>query len=286
MVTPQLVACTNPLNHSIAFLDTVEVFFQYLSDRQRFYLERLGRLKECRDCNTNRLFGYRLILNLPSKQTLLHADRLSKLYRGVISRFDLAIDHTPDGITLTNLKDKILRQVWLRWRRRAPMGHDGETNYWVGLISKAKRRTRNLVLYADKPSKITGEPCVHLELRFYNSDTIRRQGIRSIRALITINPKALLDKHVAWSDVTNAADRYVLKVTRRAVQEDRERYCGRETSTFVDRYRASIKYRVPGLLLDKLHLDRAQIIKHHLPTRKLPAVMPVIAVPMKLSWSS
>ena len=108
-----------------------------------------------------------------------------------------------------------------------------------------RRPARNLVLYDSKPSKLTGEKVAHLELRFLRASAIRREGIRRVRDLIHIDPNALYSKHVKW---TLAAEDYVPKAVRRAVQEDREKYRGKDVSAFLDRYRSNIAQRVRWVL--------------------------------------
>lgn len=64
----------------------------------------------------------------------------------------------------------------------------------------------NLVTYSDKPSRFTGEPCLHTEFRFRHKKTIERIGIRSVFDLLALsdpnNIRSLLDKlferHLAY----------------------------------------------------------------------------------------
>jgi hypothetical protein len=99
---------------------------------------------------------------------------------------------------------------------------------------------------------------VHLELRFYRSITVRRQGVDSITDLIALNPRKLFEKHVKFSDI---AERYVNFRVRRETMRQRRRYQGKEVSPSLDRYHAHIPGRVRGLF-HRLGYDRAQNVKY------------------------
>jgi hypothetical protein len=255
-----------------AYIDSVELFFRYLTRSQRVKLRRLGHLEECRDRH-GWLWGYRLSKNQPSRRALLQLDRVAKTYRGSLCRFDLAVEFQPA------LMQPILRQVLLRWKSRLPMQDLGATTYWVWWGEK-ERPSKNLVLYLATHSKITGEaPCVRFELRFLRADAIRRAGIRT-GDLIGINPNALFAKYVKW---TSPPDKFVQRIVRKTVTADRERYCGLETSAFVDRYRAAIPRRATSLLR-RLGYDRAQGVKDLHSKRYFKPIPAPVSVPEHLSW--
>jgi hypothetical protein len=47
------------------------------------------------------------------------------------------------------------------------------------------------VAYADKPSKVTGEPCVHIEWRAKGAAALRRVGIHNVRDLLNFDHREL-----------------------------------------------------------------------------------------------
>jgi hypothetical protein len=256
-----------------AYIDSVELFFSRLSPSQRSAIERAhGRLEECTD-RKGRLWGYRLIVNGPDKRSLSALDRTQRRYRGVISRFDIAID-APAAV-----KSLIQSRALLRWGRGSM--HDvGETTYWIWWGHK-RRPPRNLLLYGDRPSKITGELDVaHLELRFLRAHAVRREGIHRVSDLLHINPKELFSKHVKW---TTAAEEFVRKAQRRAVQEDRKKYRGQTVNDFSDYYRANISNRVRGTL-QRLGYDRAQNLKNKYPDLPMKPVEEAFFIPEQLSF--
>jgi hypothetical protein len=86
-VTTQREHCNPHCPALYAYIDTIEVFFPSVLTREQYLIiKRYGRVKECRDQN-NRLWGYRLILNQPVRQTLPRLDRMVKKYRGLLCRW-------------------------------------------------------------------------------------------------------------------------------------------------------------------------------------------------------
>jgi hypothetical protein len=76
-----------------------------------------------------------------------------------------------------------------RWHR-ASQGIrfvEGETRY-----TAAQQAATNLVSYADRPSRITGEPCVHIEFRVRGQRRLERLGIRSAKDFVSF------DHHGFW----------------------------------------------------------------------------------------
>jgi hypothetical protein len=267
-----------------ASVDTIEIFFAItLTPDQQLVLRRCGDLRECRDAG-GRLQGHRLIINRPDRAALLDLDQLCPEYRGVLSRFDVALEiQPPSEVAAEGLLEWIACNSVLRWRRRGPM-EDFENGavYWQMKLRSGRRPSRNLVAYPDVVNRVTGEPnCAHLELRFYRADTIRRQGIRTVKDLITLDPSKLFARHVKFSD---AGEQYVVKMMREAVKDDIERYRNREASEFTDRYRAHIPRRVRGRL-HRLGQDRAQHVKDASPRTKLKPTEPPFAIPRELTWS-
>jgi hypothetical protein len=285
-VTTQREHCNPHCPALYAYIDTIEVFFPSVLTREQYLIiKRYGRVKECRDQN-NRLWGYRLILNQPVRQTLPRLDRMVKKYRGVLCRLDVALDIQPErSADHETYQRLILQRAILRWRPKGPMHDPNETTYWVYWKEGKTRCSKNLVLYADRHNKITGElRCVHLELRFLRADAGRRQGISSVKDLINVDPSALFGKHVKWTDT---ADKHVAKIVRQAVKEDRDRYIGRQTtSVFTDKYGANTHRRITTGILHRLGYDRAQVVKDEYPHRVVKAITPAFAIPTQLTWGS
>jgi hypothetical protein len=256
-----------------AYLDTVELFFPPLRREAYQEVARYERLEECRR-RDGQLVGCRLIRNWPSisKDWLQHADLLARKYRGVLHRVDVAVDtkSTP------GLREQIVNSAVLKWSTKEGTHDRKRTVYWVH--RKGRRSRRQLVLYDDKPSKITGEPCLHLELRLFTAPVIRRQGLHKPGDLLGLNPKQLFDRHVIWSDT---ADRYVKRQMRKEHSNKRKQYANQQLHPVMDRYIASIPKRVQ-YLLERLGLDRSQNARKDMTVQG--GIEAPLGIPTELEW--
>lgn len=120
----------------------------------------------------------------------------------LINRIDIAFDYifdTKEARAPARLH-QFLREHLTQphhGKRRTTMV-DGETLYlakpWHG---------RNIVMYSNRPSKIGGAPCVHVELRFYSTAQTRRLGASTISGLLGIDQLATLQKHCRLSRINS-----------------------------------------------------------------------------------
>src|SRR5262245_30326026 len=182
------------------YVDTIEVYFAVLRPEQRQRLRRDWWLRRCRHG-----FGYKLICNQSSKKErkrltpsrLRRLDTLCDKFHGVVSRVDVALDIQVDDPVA--LHQQIRAMAILRWKINGSMFENGDTTYWEPLKS-GKPLRRNLVLYSDRHNRITGElDSVHFELRLYQAQVVRNQGITRPSDLLRINPRLWFNKHVKWS---------------------------------------------------------------------------------------
>lgn len=253
-----------------AYLDTVEIWLPLLRIEQYRDVARLGRVEECRTRH-GRLVGCRVIRNQPSKAVLHQLDRLARQHRGVLHRVDVALDSE----ARTGLRDRIVSTARLKWSRKGQMHEIERTVYWV---YRARSR-RNLVLYDDKSDRRTGElDCIHFELRLIGADVIKRQGFRSVRDLLALNPRRLFEKHVTWSD---AGESHVKKGMRRENNRYRSKYAGKAVSKVMDAFLAYVPRHVRHVYT-RLGLDRAQNVKHGERNR----VDAVLNVPARMEWNA
>jgi len=251
-----------------AYLDTVEIWFPLLRIEDYRKVARHGRLEECRT-RYGRLIGCRLIRNQPSKAWLQQADQLARSYRGMLHRVDVALDMEPRP----GLRELIVTTAVLKWAAKTGMHDNGCTMYWV--YRKCSRR--NLVLYDDRPNRITGElDCLHLELRLIGADIIRRQGFHKPSELLRLNPRQLFDKHVKWSE---AGEAYVKTIMRKESDKQRKRYAGQQLSPWMDRFLGSFPKQV-NYQLRRLGLNRSQNLGKEVRNR----VESVLAIPAELEW--
>jgi hypothetical protein len=142
----------------VAYIDSVWMFARYLPKGFRTAIEASGnslRVEPCKDRNGNRV-GYRLTVHQPTMTTLAQLDRL---HHASLFRFDLAVDF----LTLRTTDAEWLKQ-WLathllqRWRRQGPMHDEDNTVYWVEQSYRKRRSQRDMLVYSDRASKISGGP--------------------------------------------------------------------------------------------------------------------------------
>lgn len=282
-----------PLTEAAVYLDTVEVFFRY---RPKGLLHALqGRVlrppwyEDCKDPHGN-LWGHRLIVQQPkAPRTLSVLDQWQRQHGGKLCRFDLALDLLPRPEDHEALRRWIEHHATLRWRRPGRMHDDHGTLYWVRQTDRiewgSRRSNRDMVVYSDRHSKITGEvDCVHLELKFYNTPAIRKAGFSFAKQLIAIEPLQLFERHVKLME----ADQLAQLASRDAIKADRARY--RPTPdkeiTFTDRYRATIHRRVQSMF-DRIGVQRIKDLyrkDRHLIAKLKPIPLAVLQIPNRLSW--
>ena len=143
-----------------------------------------------------KVYGSKYTFHQPTPE-LLHA--LDK-YDGCISRFDIAFDIFPRLLSIEEMAAMIRANVILNWRRPQRMHEDRGTLYWTAQHIGETPPDRNLAEYHDLPSKLTGQPVVHLELRFQTSDAVKAEKIHLPSDLEKLNPRELFDKHLSVID--------------------------------------------------------------------------------------
>jgi hypothetical protein len=260
------------------YIDTLELFFPAVFAASEAYKREVRTA--VRNCyHKGRWSGQRVMIQLPNPDTIRWLDYVAEKYDGTVRRVDVALDMAARDCEA--LREIIETQAILRWQRcHLGMEEIGETLYWD--FSEWPLR-RNLILYADRHNKLTGEfPCTHLELRLFTARVVKNSGILRPRDLLTLNPAKLFHRHVGWS---NMGARYVKERMRAEALKDRLEHKGKELSPFMDQYRASLPKRVEHMLRVG-GWDRAQKLKYvgvmERPVEKLMAVP--FPIPHRLSW--
>lgn len=239
-----------------ATIDTIEIFSRKRPTKE-YHLVRAIQgyqrvfLHKCYDRDGN-LCGWRMIVHQPELRTFLVFECMQAMYRAPFCRFDVAFDQIVADAPAD--KEQLARNLRLKWRPPGQMHDEEGTTYFTRQLErtrdgKKRRSRRDLVMYADRPSKVTGEVnCNHIELRFYGAESVRCAGYASVNDLRTkLNPRKLFQKHIKLSADFDA-EPIIKKVVRAAVNEDRNRHRVRTWNAFDDRYRASIPRRVRSLL--------------------------------------
>lgn len=172
---------------TVAYVDTVElVFFPRLPRVLYRRMKALndGRLKPRRRKKQTRRypkFGSVWVLRQPTREVLRYAAKLRRKQTGLfdVCRVDIAVDFIcrtkRDAAEVDQFLQKHLRQ---KWHGKARMKIVGYSTY-----SRPATKARNYSHYSDKPSKVTGQPCAHLELRFRTVRKCREQGFGDLSVL-------------------------------------------------------------------------------------------------------
>lgn len=114
-------------------------------------------------------------------------------YVHLINRVDIALDLIVADASAAHQFDLFfLRHKAQRWHGKRRMTICEGTAY----ISRDRWTARNLVQYHDKPSKITHEPCLHLELRLKGAEACRRAGIEFLEDLANLDHRKLWSKEL------------------------------------------------------------------------------------------
>lgn len=200
---PAPIAATDADAPAIAniegYIDTVEISYRRrpkgLLAEARAILGRKVWFEDIKDAAGNR-WGSRLPLHQPTPELLHALDQ----YGGCVSRSDIAFDIFPLRLSLEEMAAFIRQNVILRWRRAQPMFDCKSTLYWAEQHEQSQRPDRNLAEYHDLPSKLNGQPAIHLELRFQTAEAVKAENIHLPSDLEKLNPRALFDKHIRIID--------------------------------------------------------------------------------------
>ena len=161
-----------------AYRDTVEAFTRAYptKDERRRLREAQGRfvpIKRSFDHHGQRC-GNRIVTNQPAPATLLALTDIQQSRNIAVHRFDVSCDFS--GKTQEHnekIFELLVRHLVMRFGRADYRSEVDGTVYWNTSKTRSGRQgEKELVLYRDKVSKITGQKCVHLELRIYGAQAI------------------------------------------------------------------------------------------------------------------
>jgi hypothetical protein len=182
---------------AIAYIDTLHFFIKWLPKQDRTaLLQRYGNRIRILPCRYG--YGCKVLVNHQLSAAL--AQELDRLH-GVASRVDVAYDWSADSAAEADERQAFLkRHHLLRYRRKGRLQHFDNCDAFASVkYTKGTRpRAKNLMVYSDRPSKITGEVhCTHLELRLLTAKGCQRAGIHSCKDVLTINPANLMQRYLS-----------------------------------------------------------------------------------------
>jgi hypothetical protein len=255
------------LPEATAYLDTIELFFRSLP---KDIGSRLKHLRASQGNNKPPYFnkckhsGWLLTVQHPTRVTLEALHEIQIEFGAILSRFDTAFDWPFSSVDeAMKLKKWFSEHALLRYRRNGFM-HDVEgTTYWEWQIGRTRdnreRSNRDLVLYATKPSKVTGDRfCCHFELRHYNADGVKRTTYETVKEVVELNPRLMFSKTIRLADLNVEA--FKKKLLQKTVRKYRMSNKGRQKSKFQEKYQDNLPARIKGAF-DRLTQHRWQRIK-------------------------
>ena len=272
------------VTNTLPYLDSVWLFGRYLPRGFRTAIEANGCSLWVKPCKVNHgsCVGYWVTVHQPTMGALAALDRLD---HASLFRFDLATDFlTNTGKDAEWLQQWLATHVLLRWRPKGSMHEEDHGGlYWVKQSHRKRRSPRDLLAYTTLPSKLTGQPCMHLELRFQTAQACHSQGVHRARDLARLNPSQLFERCLR---ISFASETYVQKTIRDEVQNDIRHYRGKPSDPLDDKLRANVRYEVASILTRAGH-DRAQWLKDNYPKRIGTTFSPsILAIPKRLIWCS
>jgi hypothetical protein len=202
----------------------------------------------CVSAKDGHCWGWFLWVHQPSRAAIVVLNQLQNEYGATLSRLHIAYDFFTRGDVVT-LHQWLLQHMVLKWRRRAALktiiNAVADTAYW-----QRESARRNVIPYCDNLSKVTHQPCSHIELRFTGSSSIKRGKLKGqVKNLLTLNPAKLFKQHIklvtceGWNSFINRMIRQKVKADRLQHLKQRPKQLP-TTERFREQYRANLPDRV------------------------------------------
>lgn len=170
-------------NKIISYVDTIGIFFR------RFYpIKTIKILSKLKNVIVRKFMsGTWIQIQQPNKLILRLIRNLDE--GGQLTNLDQAIDIECDRPL--EFADFLSSDIQQKYRRKNHRQHKVEqTTYF-----REKRQVaRNIVIYGDRSSKVTGRPCVHIELRLKGAETIKALGLTIENLVAGIDVLAIFDR--------------------------------------------------------------------------------------------
>ncbi len=198
-VEAEYEAITSDIHERIVFFDTIQILLRGpLSGRKLAQIQAAmgGEVHYFTRKQPNAGYPRRLLIQLPTQAglKLLHEFAPEHL----VNRLDVALDLTvKDQGSLEILDDFIFRRLVQPWHGKRHVQTSGSVRYFA----RDPWTNRNLAIYSDRPSKITGGPCLHIEMRIRNAAACRRYKASSISDLPSVDIHDLIRRQIRLTAV-------------------------------------------------------------------------------------
>jgi len=203
----------------IAYLDTAQVWIPgplppSKLRRLMLYCQRVTQFRLHKKLRGR--WQYRLLFQRPDRNALQKFEKFTA-GRYLINRVEIALDLlVSTKAEASALEAHLLKHVVQKWHGDRKVTRFKHTTYW----SSDGWTARNFALYADRPSKMTGEPCAHLELRIRRAAACRRASIKTMSDLINLDARALWDNELRIKSISKETlDRAIEKLAGEGIRQ-------------------------------------------------------------------
>jgi len=179
-----------PVVGCVSYLDTIEVITGWKDGTLAMRLLSQHGIKWVKSRNPHPRMPRTLRIQRPSRTVLEQLPPI--LGRFELVRVDLAVDLLFADSPAANAQALALQaflqaHLTQRWHGMRKMGFAAHGTYWA-----SPWKGRNIVIYSDRPSKLAGGPCTHVEMRFYSTKQVRKLGAGSLVELLYVRAEELL----------------------------------------------------------------------------------------------
>jgi hypothetical protein len=164
------------------FVDTIDLLFED-------WIEPFARLELTHIVGSRLIItksrakgAMRLRLHRPTVETINFI--IQKCPPHIVSRVDYAYDFIVASTSVAReMQELFKKHLIMLWHGEKKLSEFSATTYYAETWKR-----RNIVLYSDKPSKITGEAALHLEFRWFGAESCRNIGVRYINRILEYAP--------------------------------------------------------------------------------------------------
>lgn len=179
----------------------------------------------CGSCTLRRsqhpIARVRFVVHQPQPEVLRLLDQLISEKMGMIHEVHLALDLcTATAKDAAELADWVNARFVILWNRGRRANWVGEGRY----TSQRKWRSQQVVAYADRPSKVTGSPCLHLEWRARGRAQVVALGVVEPLDLVAFGHRAFWSRRLVLEEAN--WDAVARQYTRKFGQGQQRRALG------------------------------------------------------------
>jgi hypothetical protein len=147
-----------------------------------------------------------------------------------VYRFDVALDlHTSSQVDAFEVQQRLASIITQPWR-----GGREAKNYQATTYYGQARTRRNIVMYADVPSKMHNTFAAHIEFRYLRAKACQQRGVRQLEDLRNFDPSICLSRDARLSLIHWKSAERLIAQEARAI-EFRSRQARPRTSYQLDR---------------------------------------------------